>query len=732
MRRGLKRTLYSGQDGDNTMSDCATNHQKVKQDRKKIRTTAIQQAKPRGRPPKKPLLGDSKRRNSLLDLLASPENGVFVLNNNGNLMTKCSFTHVPYDFIKSLSTDIRLNDDVKNAFLKWEKPDPKRPHNPIVLSRLMGITARKRPKTSISPTYTPQLNVSPNIQCILKSLQLPFPTINLRQCYDKARSLYKTYFCYDLIPSSAHSNFFITEPIRIFMAITPPDLIKSIIDHTNSYSKDIRKHRKTPLNIIQFYKYIGVLLDARRWDVSTVQIFYELHGGSSPMTEKEFRDITSVLQFNHYYLLNKKESRRVKYSHETQLRGLLLDIQKLYTEWMNELITDVHGIVVDETRIPFDHGAPITSNRNPMSNFSLSKPDRVALQLHTVHEPRLKLLLIFAPTMKHFKVKMGQEPFLEPGAHESTAVINYLMSNFNKGNLNHEMIVIADAWYGSLPIAKNIQSYGHHPILKIKHKTNGLPIDMINALKTNYGEYVCMDISNLQTSCLNPLFLIRLGSRYPNTTLSSLFCDDTFGRFNVKIKKTGINIPIDLLPTHSLYKQYSNAADIANQYMAYFRIHTLYKTHLFKTRLYHYFIGLFINQTRLIFNHLWDTQKVKDPNYPKPQSPHQFANVLSKSLYNMIYLEHHYCYSINQNIDIKAMTTQLKSQIFSGFVTPPTISSPPQEDIKCHLSLFGRKCSAATHLCLTCCLNNPSEKPIYLCTKCSEAYHNELTLARKH
>ncbi len=543
---------------------------------------------------------------------------------------------------------------------------------------------------------------------------------------------YKTHFNYDLMPSSLSDAFFLSEPIRIFIAITPPRLIKSIIDCTNTYTRITRKETNNTLDIITFYKYIQVLLDARALDVSSIDSYYRLHGKSAIMKERKFRHITSVMQFSNHYIFNKRESKKVKHNQETQLRGLLLVIHNFYTEWMKKLVTNVSGIVIDESRIPFDQKAPVTANRNPMSNVSLTKPDRVALQIHTIHDPISNLLLSFAPTMKDFSIKMSQRGFLPPGSHESTFVTNYLLTGFDRGTSAHRMIVIGDAWYGSYQNAVNVRKLGHHPIFRIKNKSSGLSTVMFDAIKMSYKEYMCMVTYDSKSVYRNPLFLTRCGFGYRNATLSSLFSDTIFGRFYVKRRKTGDNVVIDLLPTHSLYKQYSNAGDIANAYMSYLGIHKLYKTHLFKTRLLHYFITLFISQTRLIYNHIWESFKSDRLNHPLPQSPDEFTASLGRSLKNMIYLEHHHLYSIKQSIDIKAVRTQLEGGDFSCFTHPPSISSPPGDNIKCYASVFGRSCAPVTHICLTCSVRKRGTKPLYTCDQCSKEKHTTHTLASKY
>lgn len=228
----------------------------------------------------------------------------------------------------------------------------------------------------------------------------------------------------------------------------------------------------------------------------------------------------------------------------------------------------------------------------------------------------------------------------------------------------------------------------------------------------------------------HPLFLTRCGSGYRNTTLSSLFSDATFGRFNVKCTKTGDHAVINVLPTHSLYKRYSNAGDFANTYMARLVIYILWKTHLFKIRLFSSFIYLFLTQTRLNYNHIWKGFKNEHVICTKPKSSFEFAPLLKRSLKKMIYAKHHHLCRINQTIDIQAVRAQPKEGNFSSFTYHQSSSSPHMESVKCYTSVFGTKCDPVIHICLACSIRKQPLKLLHTCDKCGKKYHNTHALAK--
>lgn len=109
---------------------------------------------------------------------------------------------------------------------------------------------RKRPK--YTPPEDPIQNtddievsdgeLSEGIKDVLDKLHVPRPTLHLKGRYDMARSYYKQRG-YELIKSVGPMSFFTSKPVRILIAVFPPQLVCSIIDHTNKYIEVYRKNR---------------------------------------------------------------------------------------------------------------------------------------------------------------------------------------------------------------------------------------------------------------------------------------------------------------------------------------------------------------------------------------------------------------------------------------------------------------------------------------------------------
>ncbi len=639
------------------------------------------------------------------------------------------FRELPANHIPAVDTTNNLCPDVKKALKALPTNSANTPKNTIKPRRNPSSTfsiGEITPTTDDNPSLA---HLSPNIQKVMTTLSVEMPKLYIYRQYERARKFYKKKMNYYLIPAIGKNEFFLSEPVRILIALIPPELVHSIITHTNKYSKEYKLEKGAKLTVISFFEYLCLILDTLGCADHSIEGYFYNPGHKPIMSKRRFKQITSWMQFNEHYLYNTDEA-PADYKHDTQLTGCVIDISIKYASWMMDVVGDISVVVIDESRIKFKQNEPLTANSNPLCVISLKKPDPVAFQIHTLNEARSNLLLNFLPTMALLSAKLDQTQFVPKNANEATAVVNYLVYPLPPSTDDHQILILADGYYGSLESSNILWNDGYLSIARVNRNSNGVPLAVINGVQCGHNEYVRTDLVLEGSDNRKRFYATRSGSGKSNLVLSTVYNPSITGEFSVKHTKTGKRISVQLTAVHSLYKTYANAADIANQYIANLRTHLLYKTTKFKTRLFHYFFGVFFSQTRIVFKILQEQQGITTPSNEYVPI---FYRSLAESLRRMLHAEHHYAISARYTVDQATVKKYFKRNIYK-FIRRKGKRHHVQHmnpSPKCSFSQIHKECGPVYRICLPCLATNKTGKPAFVCKKCYKKNHTRSLLIKR-
>ena len=578
------------------------------------------------------------------------------------------------------------------------------------------------------------LHVEPQVEKILASTHVRPPTPNFLKAYKAARNVY-TEHGYELIPPSNNSSFFLSQPIRLFIAVTPPSLVMSIIKSTNEYIDTYRQGRYKKLTIREFFLYIGVLIDIATVGMKSSSQFFRYKPKKPMLSRRRFNDLTSLIQLNEHTLLNSSEAPD-DYDHHGRMHDCIMKFQSQFSQWTSSLLSDITCMVIDESRLGYRQSYPLSPNSNPMSNYNRMKPDPVAMQFNTLHEAQSRMLLNLAPTTRDPVRMLGQEGVLPPGTSGSTAITNFLLTPYTAATCG-QSIVLADGGYGSLETAECILANGHHPIVAIKNKTNGLPRILLSLLKPTHNELVKIRIKTSLRGWIQSLFLTRSGKGVPNTTLSSIDTDGVASRFKVKKTNTGRPVDITLSQPHALYKVYANTADIFNSYVSSSGIHRVAHTIRFKNKLFLYIMNILFTQTRLA-HELLERNLSKADEERMPPIPRRatfgcvasFYERLGDSLRTMVFYEHHYVVETRYVIDRDELIRYFpQGDIF--YVPYRLHALPYREQYVCSSTYTNTPHAPAQMMCLSCRARNINRRGAYACPRCHPTIHDQNRIAHR-
>lgn len=607
--------------------------------------------------PSKAISRRSTPRNIVKKMRVSRENRLEGESHSNRISTQYTVVHLSNEAKQALISDDNLNNDIKSAALstpsttlddipKHLKPRRNIPRRPSICDSddRLGVSPRT-------------LEDRPSVyDKLLSDLTVPPPKLRLVQLYTEAVALYKKHLNYELLPPSNNPTFFTSSPIHIFLAITPPSLIISIIKHTNRYNRLYRDPIKA-VTFIEFLQYLTTLIDIRARHTAVATEHFKPKDRPPVMSMTRFDRITSILQFTEYYLYTPQEAPKgyAKKNLEQQVLGCIVDIDEHYRCWIKDLFEDISCMVIDESRLGYKQNAERTANSNPIPSVVPSKPQPVGLQLYTLHEAHTNLLLNFAPTTRDFITKMCQAEEIAENTLQSASIVNYLLQGYSASDIGSPAIVIADGYYGSLQSVDFIKKAGHHAIVKIGRNKSGTPADEISQLPTGYQEYITFKLVPKKSLWFSSAYLTKSGNSRQNTILSTLDWKGVIGRFTSHRRVDQKKVEYSLSQPHSLYKLYANSADILNSYVSHGGVHELIKTKKFKVKLFLYFFSIFITQTRLIYLHLLKAEQSPDPLSKKDTDPVHFYDEFSQSIRKTIYYEHHYVVSTACNVNLDEM-----------------------------------------------------------------------------
>ena len=565
--------------------------------------------------------------------------------------------------------------------------------------------------------------VAPNVEQALSLEDIPLTQLNLPKMYNEARSVYAQHG-YELVPETSNLSFFLDHPARLLIVFFPPQIIFSIIEHSNNYHQRYHKTPMAPITIIDFLKYILVLLETKVSGYETTTVAFRGKKDLMALSKYRYTTMTSALQLTEDLILNRRQAGE-HYDSEKVVTDSIIKTGQSFAEWTMQVVEKFTIGVIDEGRIPYKQKLPLTNDSNPISNFSLKKPSKVALQLHSLHDGRTLLLLNFLPTVSNFAGKYNQPRPFGDRTLASTTVVNYLIAPIPQGDELHQIMFIMDGYYGSAQTAKIITGQKHHIIANVNRNSSELPQSTLLGLPCGYDEYLRIAVHLVDGGRIYKLQLTRSGSKHPNTTLSSLFSDKVIGRFSVRRTKDGLDTIVHLIPTQALYKMTSNSADIFNQRVVQAGVASLQKTRIFKTRLIHYLITMMLVQVNLCYNYL---EKTHGPG-KAPRKFFGFWDRLAWSLRYLLYVEHHYTLGVQFQVD----QVELKSQILSGdlvkYCNPPGKGTNYRPTQRCVYVKGGmERHKGANDQCLACLARLPIGYFAYACPPCRDQKHSEYHL----
>ena len=565
------------------------------------------------------------------------------------------------------------------------------------------------------------LPVAPNVRQVIHLDGIPHTKMNLRGTYLNAVKAHGTRG-YPLVMPSPTIDFFLAQPARILIAVFPPELIYSIIDNTNRYIEAFRKDDIQPLTIIDFWEYLLVLLECHGNEFPAIPIQYR-HKDTNPMSYYRFRCITRALQLTENFFLGSTDN-TTNYNGERVMVDTIMKVAEMFSRWTLTLVDSFTTAVIDETRIPNEQRPPMTTRKNPIPNYSASKPKHNALQMFTLHDGQTLMLLNFAPTVSGFIEKCNQPRPFGRQTITPTAVVNCLTEPLPQGTKEHQIVFVMDGYFGSSQAARLVADKNHHFVGAINRNTAGLPQSICVGLPCGHNEYVSIAITLSEDGQAYHYYLSRSGSRHPNTTLSSFFYDKIIGRFKVQRSRDGVFVHVDLIPIHAIYKMIANSADMFNQRLANLGTHTLHTHRTFKTKLIHHLFGMMFVQTQLAYNHAIAIDGLRE--YPFPFK--NFWQFLAWSLRYMLYIEHHYPVGVQFYVSQVDQKDAFAKGDLAQFCHPPGKGNTSRTGHPCNYAKKGFTHPLAYDICLPCLLFHVLGHMAYVCPPCRDQKHSRYQL----
>ena len=635
-----------------------------------------------------------------------------------------NLTHVPPSFISLYEAQEGHNPTVLEMMKNLHEANKAQPKDSVppmkyILALLPSI---RDPSTASSPSPKPK---GPTLTGdVFEDMYVPPSPFLLHERYDAARAVYAAHG-YHIVSSYPNIEFFTKQPIRIFQATVSPHLVISIVKSTVSYARRCRNTSFT-FSITDFFLYICAIVDTLLISLYPGEHYFSQLQTAPALKQNHFNDIKRYIQFTPSFIrgVGREANKQVKLRFKKNFLRSTLEFSKMYSEWIMQVVKNPSCVVLDEIRIGFKQNEPRTGNSNPHPNVQVRKPQRYGFQFYSLHLADVNILLNLSPTIRNYNKEVGCGPNLPETCNTSTSVVNNLLTAIGPATSTYKATVIADGWFGSLESAILIHELGHDYTMRINRNSKGLNPVLLHRVQTTHNEYVHFTLNILKNNHRYTSNILRSGYGKSNLTISSRPPNHKLVCFPVRRTKDGVIIPVELPSPLALYKLYANACDIANSYVSHMKAHSLISTRIFSIRFYHYFLTLFISQTRLFYNAIFPPES-RTHNFPKQEgSLKSFLRLFSFSIRYMTLIEHHCAVPIGIMPDQRELKNIARTHDLRSIQIHVKGNVVHNGSEQCLSTKKGMTHSQASVVCVGCLFQKPIDIIPYACTPCAENKHN--------
>lgn len=568
-------------------------------------------------------------------------------------------------------------------------------------------------------------DLAANLKNLVSEVHLDKPVLEVMKLYTEAYHIYAEHG-FAICPPNNGKLFFTSKPIRILIATMPPHLVVSIVQNTNEYITDCTKGDQPtravkPLTIPEFFEYILVLVSTREYGFRSVSYYYALFEKKSLMSQARYDEITTYLQFSSHFIRAKSEKPTPDEQKESIVESCR-EISECYSSWIIRLFSEITCVTVDEDRVQYNQKSDTTLEGNHTSNYSPHKPSPFALQFYSVHEAWTRIALNLSPTIAEWSSWFSNDHEKDRESSLPSNVVRYLLDPLPDGDDTHQTMVVADGWYGSLDTMHRIREKNFHGVLKVNKNTELTPIRGLQGIHGSSQDYTRVDLTTSRGSGRNDTYHITAsGKSKANVTLSSFHYRNTLAAHTVSLADTSTKVDVCISVPDSIYKSFANACDVSNSLVSHMGIHTLHDTRKFKTRLFHYFICLFVSQSRTVWNHLSTTL---DSDFSPPSEVSAYLALLSSSCRHMLIAERHKLLRPGPGIRHDTLKHHFSNGSYLKVIKCVVNGGGANVTHPCHYAPKGKRHPRATLLCVRCSATNRRAKLVYLCGPCSKRHHS--------